>query len=136
MKFLIIFTALFCIHANAVEITTNEGINITADSTSADFQNGVVIYSGNVVIKQEGIEFKADIVKEYRKGKVLVRLFAKGSPTVFINKLASEGQIHHGTAETVEYISENGHVIVTNYVLTNKIGDTSTGNHGKYLLSK
>ena len=124
MKYISLLLFLFSGLIQAVEITTAEGIHITSDFTTADFKNEITEYSGNVVVTQENLVYNADVIKEYRSNKVLTKLVGIGNPTVFINKLTTEGGLSKGTAKKVTYVVDEAKVYLEDYTLTDIEGNT------------
>lgn len=135
MKYLAFILIVFSNLIHAVEVTTSEGIQIKSDFTTADFKNEITQYEGNVVVTQANLVFEADVIKEYRKNKVLTKLVGTGSPTVFINKLATVGELSKGTANEVIYIPAEGKVYLSDYTLTDLAGNTQSSKQGVFLLA-
>jgi len=136
MKYLTLIAVLFSFPLHAVDITTAEGIHIKSDFTTADFKNEVTEYNGNVIVTQENFIYEADAIKEYRNNKLLTKLVGTGKPTVFINKLAVDGELASGTATKVTYVAVEGKVYLEGYKLTDVQGNTQTSERGVFLLSE
>jgi len=136
MKYLSLLAILFSSSLYAVDITTAEGIHIKSDFTTADFKNEITEYNGNVIVTQENLIYEADVIKEHRNNKLLSKLVGTGKPTVFINKLAIDGELAKGTATKVTYMAEEGKVYLEGYTLTDVQGNTQTSEQGVFLLSE
>jgi len=136
MKYLIVALLFLSSAVPAVEITTTEGISISAINLSANLAKEENTYEGEVVVKQNGMEFRADKVIEYRKDKVLLKLVATGSPNVFIDRLATENQIKKGKSKLLVYTSDSATVDLQGYELVTVLGSSSAGNSGLFILDK
>jgi len=80
--------------------------------------------------------YNADLIKEYRSNKVLTKLIGIGNPTVFINKLTTEGELSKGTAKKVIYVVEEAKVYLEDYTLTDIEGNTQSSQQGVFLLAE
>jgi len=136
MKYLLIFILFFSVLSHAVEVTTADGFRIRADTVVADLKEGVVTHSGNVIVSQENMIFKADRIEVHRKGGVLTKLMANGHPTVFIEKLASNVGIHQGEASALIYTASDSKITIKEYKLKDSVGNSHSGRVGVYLLGK
>ncbi len=136
MKYFAIFMLLISISIQAVEITTGEGINIKANSTVADFENEITTYKGNVVVTQANLSFSAESIEEHRVNRQLEKLVAVGNPTVFINKIAANGELSKGTANKLVYVAEEAKIYLTEYKLEDSAGNTQSSKDGIFLLDR
>ena len=77
-------------------------ITIEADSAEIDDRRGVSIYTGNVIIIQEGLKIKADVVTAHTKDGELLRVEAEGKPVKFEQQRENEDTIR-GQGLTMDY---------------------------------
>lgn len=135
MRYLLTFIFFFSSFSFAVELTTADGIRIKADSVTANLNEGIVIHSGNVVVSQGSMTFKAQKIEVIRKNGVISKLVAKGQPMVFIDKLATKEGLHSGEASELIYVSAESKVTIKEYKLKDTEGNSQSGELGVYLLN-
>jgi lipopolysaccharide transport protein LptA len=135
MKYLLTFIFFFSSFSFAVELTTADGIRIKADSVTANLNEGIVIHSGNVVVSQGSMTFKAHKIEVIRTNGVISKLVAKGQPMVFIDKLATSEGLHSGEASELIYVSTESKVTIKEYKLKDTEGNSQSGKLGVYLLN-
>jgi len=136
MKYLLTLLLFFSSFSFAVEITTADGIRIKADSVAASLNEGIVIHSGNVVVSQGSMTFKADKIEVIRKKGVIAKLVATGQPMVFIDKLATNDSLHSGEANELIYVSAESEVTIKEYKLKDTEGNSQSGKLGVFQLKK
>jgi lipopolysaccharide export system protein LptA len=86
-------------------------INIEADRAELDQQKQISTYTGNVVLRQGGIEIKAATVKVFTQDGSLQHITAEGNPVQFSQQGEGEEDIH-GTSLRVEYKTQPKHVLL------------------------
>jgi len=136
MRYLLTFLFFFSSFSFAVEITTAEGVQIKADLVTASLKEGVVTHSGNVVVSQGSMTFKADQIEVIRKNGIISKLVATGKPMVFIDKLATNEGLHSGEASELIYVAAESEIRIKEYKLKDSEGNSQSGKLGVYLLKK
>lgn len=69
---------------------TQQPIHIEADRADIDEGRGVMTYIGHVLLRQGGIELRADTVVVYSKDGELQRITAQGQPVRYLQKKAQQ----------------------------------------------
>ena len=85
-------------------------ITIESDKAVLDEKKQISTYSGNVILKQGGIEVKADTITVYTKEGQLQRVVAEGDP-VHYQQQQKDDDIR-ATSETMEYEAETKRVLL------------------------
>lgn len=119
-------TATFADNDNVQDISqdnaqddTQQAIHIEADQAELLEQQGIMTYTGHVLLKQGGIEVKANTVVVYTKDGDLQRVTAEGQPVSYFQKGSSEEQqANNGTkdikgkSQRMEYNTKDKRVLL------------------------
>lgn len=90
---------------------TQQPITIEADRAVLDEKKQISTYTGNVILKQGGIEVKANIVTVYAKEGQLQRVVAEGNPVHYIQHQQSNENIR-GVSQRMEYEIETKRLLL------------------------
>ena len=90
---------------------TRQPITIEADRAVLDEKKQTSIYTGNVILKQGGIEVKADVITVYSREGRLQRVIAEGDPVHYQQQQEKNDDIR-GASQRMEYESENNRVLL------------------------
>jgi lipopolysaccharide export system protein LptA len=103
--------SLFCLQpAYASTEDTQQPIIIEADQAVLDEKNQTSTYTGNVVLKQGGIEVKANIITVYARKGQLQKVIAEGDPVHYRQQQQTEDI--HGVCQRMEYETESKSVLL------------------------
>jgi lipopolysaccharide export system protein LptA len=90
---------------------TRKPITIEADRAVLDEKKQISIYTGNVILKQGGIEVKADTITVYTKEGQLQRVVAEGNPVHYQQQQNNNEDIR-GVSQRMEYETETNRVLL------------------------
>lgn len=90
---------------------TKQSITIEADRAVLDEKKQTSTYTGNVILKQGGIEVKADIITVYSREGRLQRVIAEGDPVHYKQQQKKDDDIR-GVSQRMEYESESNRVLL------------------------
>jgi len=100
--------SLFCLSpVFASSEDTQQPIIIEADQAVLDEKNQSSTYTGNVVLKQGGIEVKANIITVYAKEGQLQRVIAEGNPVHYRQQHQQQVEEVRGVCQRMEYETES-----------------------------
>jgi len=89
---------------------TQQPIHIEADQAEVNEREGVMTYTGHVLLRQGGIELRADTVMVYTKDGELQRITAQGQPVRYLQKSlpkpSENPQQQGGGAKEVKGVSQ------------------------------
>lgn len=128
-KINLIATALLIsgsLNAYALESDRNQPIAIEADAGSLDQKNQVTVFTGNVVIKQGSLNFRANAVRVAQDKQGNQHIQAEGNPVHFGQQLEDKGYVE-GSGNQVEYESSTGLVRLTGNAMVKRGGDVARG---------
>lgn len=134
LRFLASSLSCLVLGAVAAEVSTPDGINITAETTVADFKNGTITYTGSVTVTRGDVVLIADQIVERRDNGERTEVVATGDPVLFRDESPDPGGIERGTAEKVVYSAENAQIELINFVLVDTDGNSTGGITGVYHL--
>ena len=110
---------------------TQQPIHIEADRAEIDEAQGVMTYSGHVVLSQGGIEMRADTVVVYTQEGELQRITAQGQPVRYRQQRINEPEVH-GVSQRMEYTAENKQVLLLGEAEFWQGGNRFSGNRIQY----
>lgn len=90
---------------------TQQPITIEADRAVLDEKKQTSTYTGNVILRQGGIEVKADTVTVYTTEGRLQRVIAEGDPVHYQQQQKNDSDIR-GVSQRMEYESESNRVLL------------------------
>ncbi|MGQ9426174.1 lipopolysaccharide transport periplasmic protein LptA [Gilvimarinus sp. F26214L] len=62
---------------------SQQQINLSFDTSNLDLKKGVAVYQGNVKLTQGSLRIESDELVVHRKGEVIEKVIATGSPAIF-----------------------------------------------------
>lgn len=97
------------LHANTDD--TQQPIHIEADRAEISESQGVMTYTGHVVLSQGGIEVRADSVIVFAKEGEVQRIIAEGQPVHYRQQRLNEQEVR-GVSQRMEYTAANKQVLL------------------------
>lgn len=134
MRITVFLLLLVCSFASGVDVKHSDGFHIRAISTETSLRTGTTQYIGNVVLTRGTTRFEADQITEYRNGNQLQRIVAEGNPAIYRDENARVSDIVYGVAKRVEYIAGESKVVLRDFELRDRDGNTSKAENGTYIL--
>jgi lipopolysaccharide export system protein LptA len=122
---------LFSTLALASNDDTEQPIHIEADSAKIDEQQGVMTYSGHVLLHQGGIEVRAETVVVYSKDGELQRITAQGDPVRYQQQRRNEEAVK-GVSQRMEYNATSKQVLLLGKAEFWQGGNRFSGNRIQY----
>ncbi|MEM6581627.1 MAG: LptA/OstA family protein [Pseudomonadota bacterium] len=135
LGFLVSSLSCLVLTAVAAEVSTPDGIHITAETTVADFKDGTITYTGNVTVTRGDVVLNADQIIEKRKNGERTEVVALGDPVLFRDGSPDPGGIERGTAKKVVYSAVTAQIELTNFILVDTDGNSTGGITGVYRLN-
>lgn len=114
------------LNAHALESDRNQPISIEADAGSLDQKNQITVFTGNVIIKQGSLNFRANGVRVAQDKQGNQYFQAEGNPVHFGQQLEDKGYVE-GSGNQVEYESSTGLVRLTGNAMVKRGGDVARG---------
>jgi lipopolysaccharide export system protein LptA len=87
-------------------------IRIQSDSATLDDQAGISVYRGNVIVTQGELVIRSDILTVHTPGRTLKRMEAEGDLAT-LRTLTEDGRELHAESLRMEYLAEEGQVVLT-----------------------
>ena len=115
-----------CLNAFALDSDRKQPIQIEADQASLDQKNQVTTFSGNVIIKQGTLNFRAQNVRLSQDKNGNQSVTASGSPVYFSQQLENKGKVE-GQGNKVEYSSATNVVKLLGNAKVQRGGDVARG---------
>jgi len=109
--FLLMIGCVFSAPVLASSDDSQQPVHIEADRAEIDETLGVMTYTGHVVVRQGGIEMRADTVVVYSKEGELQRITAQGQPARYQQKRV-DGKMVRGTSQRMEYSAKSNQVVL------------------------
>ena len=134
-QFLVVFvTGAFSVLALASSDDMQQPIHIEADRADIDEAKGVMTYTGNVQLRQGGIEMTADTVVVYSKDGELQRIAAQGTPVHYLQKPLQDAQQKEvrGVSQRMEYSASSKLVLLLGKAELWQDGNRFSGNRIQY----
>lgn len=110
---------------------TQQPIHIEADRAEINEAQGVMTYTGHVVLRQGGIELRADTVVVYAREDVLQRITAEGAPVHYRQERADQKEIR-GASQRMEYDAETKRLLLLGEAEFWQGGNRFSGNRIQY----
>lgn len=131
---LLLISCAFSALALASGDDMQQPIHIEADKADIDEIKGVMIYTGNVQLRQGGIEVSADTVVVYAKDGEMQRITAQGKPVHYLQKpLQGTTQKEvRGVSQRMEYTADNKQVLLLGKAEFWQGGNRFSGNRIQY----
>ncbi len=105
----LLWVMIFSVPHSALALSTdhNQPINIQSDTAMVDDNNGLAIYTGNVMVTQGSIRIDADKVTiNYTKKQDLEKVVAEGKPAKFKQTPDGGKADLHAKSGRMEYFAE------------------------------
>ena len=127
--------------AQASNNDTQQPIHIEADQAEISEREGVMTYTGHVLLKQGGIELRADTVKVFSQDGELQRITAEGNPVHYLQrKLQSQFQTTQnpveeeikGVSQRMEYRAKDKRLVLMGNAEFWQGGNRFSGNRIQY----
>ena len=110
---------------------TQQPIHIEADRAEISEAQGVMTYTGHVVLNQGGIELRADTVVVYTQAGELQRITAQGQPVPYRQQRSNKQEVH-GVSQRVEYTADSKQVLLLGQAEFWQGGNRFSGNRIQY----
>lgn len=117
--------------ASASPEDTQQPIHIEADRAEINEAQGVMTYTGHVVLRQGGIELRADTLVVYAREDVLQRITAEGAPVHYRQERADQKEIR-GASQRMEYDAESKRLLLLGEAEFWQGGNRFSGNRIQY----
>jgi lipopolysaccharide export system protein LptA len=128
---LLLLTWLLSPVALASTDDTQQPIHIEADQAEINEGQGVMTYTGHVVLSQGGIEMRANTVVVYTQEGELQRITAEGQPVHYRQQRSNEQEVH-GVSQRMEYTAESRQVLLLGDAEFWQGGNRFSGNRIQY----
>ncbi len=122
---------LTCSLAFANNDDTQQPIHIEADQAEISERQGIMTYTGHVLLRQGGIELRADTVVVYSKDGELQRITAEGQPVHYSQKPGAEKAIK-GVSQRMEYRAKDKRLLLLGDAEFWQGGNRFSGNRIQY----
>ncbi len=128
---LLLMSCVFSALALASNDDRQQPVHIEADRAEIDEALGIMTYTGHVIIRQGGIEMRADKVVVYSKEGELQRITAQGQPAHYLQERA-DGKTVKGSSQRMEYNANNKQVLLLGKAQFWQGGNRFSGNRIQY----
>jgi lipopolysaccharide export system protein LptA len=91
---------------------TREPITIEADKAKVDEKQGISTYTGNVLLRQGGIQIKAETLTVHSLEGELEKVVATGAPVTYFQKGDAEASDISGEARRMEYFANENRLVL------------------------
>ncbi len=135
MRLKLLLLLMSCVFS-ALALASNDDnsqqpVHIEADRAEIDEALGVMTYTGHVIVRQGGIEMRADEVVVYSKEGELQRITAQGQPAHYLQERA-DGKIVKGSSQRMEYNANSKQVLLMDKAQFWQGGNRFSGNRIQY----
>jgi lipopolysaccharide export system protein LptA len=131
LKLIFLAACLFSPLLLAANNDTQQPIHIEADRAEIDEPNGVMTYTGNVRLRQGGIEVRADTVVVYTQNNELKQVTAEGNPVRFQQQRTDEKGVK-GVSQRMHYDAASKQVLLLGNAEFWQGGNRFSGNRIRY----
>ncbi|MCF6336956.1 MAG: lipopolysaccharide transport periplasmic protein LptA [Gammaproteobacteria bacterium] len=128
---LLLMSCVFSALVLASNDDSQQPVHIAADRAEIDEALGVMTYTGHVIVRQGGIEMRADKVVVYSKEGELQRITAQGQPAHYLQERA-DGKVVKGSSQRMEYNANNKQVLLLGKAQFWQGGNRFSGNRIQY----
>ncbi len=128
---LLLISCVFSTLVLAGNDDSQQPVHIEADRAEIDEALGVMTYTGHVIVRQGGIEMRADKVVVYSKEGELQRITAQGQPAHYLQERA-DGKIVKGSSQRMEYNANSKQVLLLDKAQFWQGGNRFSGNRIQY----
>lgn len=113
--------------AQALPEDTQQEIRISSDKASLDREKGLIVYTGNVKMKQGTLSIEADKVTLIRNEQGLQKVTAKGQPAKYEQILSENEDKTHAYGNTIIYRTDIEKLTLIENAGLEKSGNLFTG---------
>jgi len=113
--------------AQALPEDTQQEIRISSDKASLDREKGLIVYTGNVKMKQGTLSIEADKVTLIRNEQGLQKVTAKGQPAKYEQVLSENEDKTHAYGNTIIYRTDIEKLTLIENAGLEKSGNLFTG---------
>lgn len=135
-----VFTALVIAASNtpafAFDLNSDSPIKVSADQARLDDGQGRAVYTGDVIVRQDGTELTADKVILIRTNGVLDRIEAFGQPAHYTQPRAGETAATDAEAEKITYAAGENRILFEKKAVIRQAGNVFKGEHIDYDTAK
>jgi len=128
---LLLMSFVLSAQALASNDDSQQPVHIEADRAEIDEAQGVMTYTGRVIVRQGGIEMRADKVVVYSNEGELQRITAQGQPAHYLQERAN-GKIVKGSSQRMEYNANSKQVLLMGKAQFWQGGNRFSGNRIQY----
>ena len=118
--------------AYALRQDTDEPIRVNARSVETNEKTGVAVYSGNVLVEQGGLSFRADRIEIRTRNKRTDFIRATGKPAKLRQRADETTEEIRAEADRIDYRVASGQIEMTGNVTVHRGEDEFTGNVLQY----
>jgi len=134
MRLKLLLLLISCVFSTLVLASNDDSqqpVHIEADRAEIDEALGIMTYTGHVIVRQGGIEMRADKVVVYSKEGELQRITAQGQPAHYLQERA-DGKIVKGSSQRMEYNANSKQVLLLDKAQFWQGGNRFSGNRIQY----
>jgi len=134
MRLKLLLLLMSCVLSAQVLASSDDSqqpVHIEADRAEIDEAQGVMTYTGRVIVRQGGIEMRADKVVVYSNEGELQRITAQGQPAHYLQERA-DGKIVKGSSQRMEYNANSKQVLLMGKAQFWQGGNRFSGNRIQY----
>jgi len=111
----------------------NQSLRIAADKQEVDLKQGVVVYSGNVILVQGTLEIRAQKIRVHKdKNQAEESFTAEGSPARYQQQPEAGKPIIHAEASTIHYNARTEQLTLDKNVSIEQNGTVTKAGHVDY----
>ena len=125
--FLFVGAIFMSVAAQALPEDTQQEIRISSDKASLDREKGLIVYTGNVKMKQGTLSIEADKVTLIRNEQGLQKVTAKGQPAKYEQILSENEDKTHAYGNTIIYRTDIEKLTLIENAGLEKSGNLFTG---------
>lgn len=125
--FLFVGAIFMSVAAQALPEDTQQEIRISSDKASLDREKGLIVYTGNVKMKQGTLSIEADKVTLIRNAQGLQKVTAKGQPAKYEQVLSENEDKTHAYGNTIIYRTDIEKLTLIENAGLEKSGNLFTG---------
>ncbi|ROU01960.1 lipopolysaccharide transport periplasmic protein LptA [Marinobacter sp. R17] len=118
--------------AQAFDLNSDSPIKVSADQARLDDAKGTAIYTGDVVVRQDGTELTADKVVLYREQGALNRIEAHGKPAHYTQPKTADTAKTDAEAMTIIYAAGENRITFIEKAVIHQDGNVFKGEEINY----
>lgn len=133
---LLIVTLLTFGQAAALPEDWEQEATILANSAEFDRKDGVIIYTGQVVLTQGTLRIESDRLVVHTKDQKLEKAIAQGRPARYQQQIQAGDALTHAEALTIEYLALDLQAVLIGQAKLSQEGNEMTGERIHYDMTK